>query len=178
MSLFFPHYRKKSFLNQTLGLKRSFLNQTTYVLKNQLEQPSLGLKLSDAGLPIVIGLSLGATLCQLTNVSAARMWSQMAFSVLTVISKLTVFPRHTEGNILIKRAYSQLDIPSILERNHLIDSEDQRPNGVTAFAVKQGKCVTWDYTCENTLSDSYLFQNNKKSWPSCNQRRKDKDRHI
>ena len=28
-------------------------------------------------------------------------------------------PRHTEGNILIKRAYAQLDIPSILEPNHL-----------------------------------------------------------
>ena len=72
-------------------------------------------------------------------------------------------PRHTEGNILIKRAYAQLEIPSILEPNHLIDSEGRRPDGVTAFAVKQGKCVTWDYTCKNTLSDTYLFQNVKKA---------------
>ena len=35
-SLFFPLFGKKSFLNQTLGLRKSFLNQTTYVLKNRL----------------------------------------------------------------------------------------------------------------------------------------------
>jgi len=39
-SLFFPFFRKKSFLNQTLGLGKSFLNQTTYVLKNLLSQQS------------------------------------------------------------------------------------------------------------------------------------------
>ena len=35
-SLFFPLFGKKSFLNQTLGVRHSFLNQTTYVLKNRL----------------------------------------------------------------------------------------------------------------------------------------------
>ena len=35
-SLFFPLFGKKSFLNQTLGLRKSFLNQTTNVLKNRL----------------------------------------------------------------------------------------------------------------------------------------------
>ena len=39
-SLFFPLFRKKSFLNRTLGLRKSFLNQTTYVLKNRLYQQS------------------------------------------------------------------------------------------------------------------------------------------
>ena len=33
---FFQFLEKKSFLNQTLGLRKSFLNQTTYVLKNRL----------------------------------------------------------------------------------------------------------------------------------------------
>ena len=37
-SLFFPLFGKKSFLNQTLGIRKSFLNQTTYVLKNRLYQ--------------------------------------------------------------------------------------------------------------------------------------------
>ena len=40
-SLFFPLFGKKSFVNQTLGLRKSFLNQTTYVLKNRLYQQSL-----------------------------------------------------------------------------------------------------------------------------------------
>ena len=39
-SLFFPLFGKKSFLNQTLGLRKSFLNQTTYILKNRLYQQS------------------------------------------------------------------------------------------------------------------------------------------
>ena len=37
---FFHFLGKKSFLNQTLGLRKSFLNQTTYVLKNRLYQQS------------------------------------------------------------------------------------------------------------------------------------------
>ena len=37
-SLFFPLFGKKSFLNQTIGLRKAFLNQTTYVLKNRLHQ--------------------------------------------------------------------------------------------------------------------------------------------
>ena len=32
---FFHFFGKKSFLNQTLGLRKSFLNKTTYVLKNK-----------------------------------------------------------------------------------------------------------------------------------------------
>ena len=40
MSLFFPLFGKKSFLNRTLGLRKSFLNQTAYVLKNGLYQQS------------------------------------------------------------------------------------------------------------------------------------------
>ena len=39
-SLYFPLFGKKTFLNQTLGLRKSFLNQTTYVLKNRLYQQS------------------------------------------------------------------------------------------------------------------------------------------
>ena len=35
---FFHFLGKKSFLNQTLGLRKSFLNQTTYILKNRLYQ--------------------------------------------------------------------------------------------------------------------------------------------
>ena len=80
-----------------------------------------------------------------------------------MVSTVGRLPRHIEGNILIEITYAQLEIPSILEPNHLVGGEGWRPDGVTAFAVKQGKCVTWDYTCKNTLSDTCLFQNAEKA---------------
>ena len=59
---------------------------------------------------------------------------------------------------LIKRALSQIDCPSILEPKNLLNSEGLIPDGVTAFQYKQGKCLTWDFTCVNTISDSYLLK--------------------
>ena len=34
----------------------------------------------------------------------------------------------------------------------------QRPDGATVFPYKHGKCLTWDFTCVNTLKDTYLFE--------------------
>ena len=46
-------------------------------------------------------------------------------------------------------------IPAV---KNLLDSEGLIPDGVTAFPYKQGKCLTWDFTCVNTISDSYLLE--------------------
>ena len=60
--------------------------------------------------------------------------------------------------MFIKRALHQINCPSIKEPENLLDSEGIRPDGVTAFPYKQGKCLTWDFTCVNTLQDNFLFE--------------------
>ena len=64
----------------------------------------LGLKLSDAELPIACSLCLGSTLCHPHKFKcAAKMWSLMVAMNSIVMSKVDVFPRHTEANVLIKK---------------------------------------------------------------------------
>ena len=125
---------------------------------NALPLPSLGLKLSDAELPIVIALRLGATLCQPHQCICGKDVEPDGLHGLNCDKQIGRTPRHTEANVLIKRALAQLEIPSILEPHHLIDSEGRVPDGVTAFPFKQGKCLTWDFTCINTICDTFLFQ--------------------
>ena len=125
---------------------------------NALPMASLGLKLSDAELPIVIGLRLGATLCQPHQCICGKNVESDGLHGLNCDQQIGRSPRHTEANVLIKRALAQLEIPSILEPQHLIDSEGRVPDGVTAFPYKQGKCLTWDFTCINTICDTFLFQ--------------------
>ena len=74
------------------------------------------------------------------------------------------FPRHSEANYLIKRALAQINYPSILEPTNLIGAEGLiRPDGVTHFAYKQGKSLTWDFTCVDTLCDSYVHESAKEA---------------
>ena len=73
------------------------------------------------------------------------------------------FSRHSEANFLIKRALAQINFPSMLEPSNLIGVEGLIPDGITHFPYKQGKCLTWDFTCVDTLCDSYVQDSAKEA---------------
>jgi hypothetical protein len=125
---------------------------------NAIPLSSLGLKLSDTELPIVCSLRLGSTLCQPHECKCGQDVESDGRHGLNCDEQIGRFPRHTEANMLIKRALNQIDCPSIIEPENLLDSEGIRPDGVTAFPYKHGKCLTWDFTCVNTLQDTFLFE--------------------
>ena len=75
-------------------------NASSYL--NALPLPSLGLKLSDAELPIVIGLRLGATLCQPHQCICGKNVEPDGLHGLDCNKQIGRLPRHTEGNLLIK----------------------------------------------------------------------------
>ena len=72
------------------------------------------------------------------------------------------FPRHTEANFLIKRALGQINFPSALEPSNLVGVENLIPDGVTVFPYRHGKCLTWDYTCIDTLCDTYVVESSRE----------------
>ena len=59
--------------------------------------------------------------------------------------------------------YHKLTVLQCLNQKTLLDTEGLIPDGVTAFPYKQGKCLTWDFICINTISDSYLLETAKKA---------------
>jgi hypothetical protein len=55
----------------------------------------------------------------------------------------------------VKHALAQVNVPSILEPIGLSRNDGKRPDGLTLYPWKQGKCLTWDVT----VTDTYCATN-------------------
>ena len=104
------------------GRLRSISSEGASAWLNALPLPSLGLKLSDTELPILCSLRLGATMCHPYLCICGKMVESDGRHGLNCDQQIGRFPIHTEANVLIKRALSQIDCPSILEPKNLLDS--------------------------------------------------------
>ena len=72
--------------------------------------------------------------------------------------------RHEEVNKLIKRGLDQAKITSTLEPLGLSRSGDgRRPDGLTYTTWSEGKCLIWDFTCADTLCQSYVRKSSKEA---------------
>lgn len=71
--------------------------------------------------------------------------------------------RHEIVNEIIKRAFISSGTPAIREPLGCSRSDGKRPDGQTLVPWKDGKCLVWDFTCVDTLAQSYLNQTSKKS---------------
>ena len=65
-------------------------------------------------------------------------------------------PRHAALNEVIKRALSGAGIPSTLEPHGLNRGDGKRPDGVTLFPWRNGRCLVWDVTCVDTFAEGHL----------------------
>ena len=131
---------------------------------NALPLANCGLRLSNIELPIVCSLRIGATLCHPHQCFCGKNVEPDGRHGLSCEKQVGRFPRHSEANYLIKRALAQINYPSMLEPSNLIGVEGSiRPDGITHFAYKQGKCLTWDFTCVDTLCDSYVHDTAKEA---------------
>ena len=124
---------------------------------NALPLASCGLKLSDIELPVVCSLRIGSTLCHPHKCFCGKDVEANGRHGLSCGQQVGRFPRHTEANYLIKRALAQINFPSILEPSNLIGVENLIPDGVTIFPYGHGKCLAWDFTCIDTICDTYVL---------------------
>ena len=56
----------------------------------------------------------------------------------------------------MKRALTSAEFPSRLEPTGLCRKDGKRPDGLTLFPYKQGKCLLWDVTVVDTLARTYI----------------------
>ena len=123
---------------------------------------SLGLKLSDSHLRAICALRNGSQICQQHICLCGEKVDPLGRHGLSCKKQIGRHPRHSHVNDLIKRALSLADHPSRLEPVGLERKDGKRPDGLTLFPYKEGKCMVWDFTCVNTLAESHLKETSKR----------------
>jgi hypothetical protein len=117
---------------------------------------SLGTRLDNSSLRIAVALRLGAPVClPHTCICGAAVDSTGRHGLSCRRSSGRV-SRHSAVNDLIKRALQSAEIPSRLEPRSLVRQDDKRPDGLTLVPWSSGRCLTWDFTCPDTLAPSHL----------------------
>ena len=123
---------------------------------NALPITSLGLRLDDSTIRVAVGLRLGLPLarphlCRHCSATVDK------FSVHPLSCKRSEgrFFRHSSINSIIHRAFTAAAVPARLEPTGLARTDGKRPDGVTMVPWECGKCVVWDFTCPDTLANSY-----------------------
>ena len=86
--------------------------------------------------------------------------------------------RHNEVNHLIKRSLVQAKIQATLEPANLSRLDGKRPDGLTYLSWKQGKSLIWDFTCCDTICDSYVKMSSKKAGSAAELREDQKSKHY
>lgn len=123
---------------------------------NAIPVSSLGLKLDNSSLRIACGLRLGSHLCHQHTCICGTSVDSLGRHGLCCKKSAGRHPRHSHVNDLIKRALISADHAARLEPRGLIADNDLRPDGITTFPYKEGKCLIWDFTCGDTLCQSYV----------------------
>lgn len=64
--------------------------------------------------------------------------------------------RHASLNDIIRRAFTTVNVPAVLEPNGLLRDDGKRPDGMTIVPWELGRPMVWDATCVDTLAPSHL----------------------
>ena len=123
---------------------------------NALPIPSLGLKMDNSSFRIACALRLGSPLCHPHQCICCTWVDSSGVHGLSCKKSAGRFSRHTHVNNLIKRALESAHVPTILEPQGASRTDGKRPDGMTIFPWKMGKCMVWDFTCSDTFAPSHL----------------------
>jgi len=117
---------------------------------------SLGTRLDNSSLRIVVALRLGATVCLPHVCICGADVDSSGRHGLSCRRSAGRLSRHSAVNELIKRALMSAEIPSRLEPKSLAQHDDRRPDGLSLVPWSNGRCLAWDFTCPDTLAVSHL----------------------
>ena len=123
---------------------------------NAIPIPSLGLKMDNRSLRIACGLRLGSPLCQPHECICGTQVESTGVHGLSCRKSAGRFSRHFHVNNLIRKALESAHVPTILEPQGVSRTDGKRPDGMTIFPWRMGKCMVWDFTCSDTFAPSHL----------------------
>ena len=124
---------------------------------------SLGLKLDPMTLKISCGLRLGSPICHQYHCVCGVLVEPFGRHGLSCRFQMGRRSRHDQINNLLKRALVQAKISAINEPSNLSRQDGKRPDGLTLTTWKYSKCLIWDTTVADTVSQSYVDQCSKNA---------------
>ena len=123
---------------------------------NAVPVASLGLKLSDSNIRIACGLRLGSPLCHIHLCHCGKRVDESGTHGLSCQKSIGRLACHDHINKLIKQALGSAEITSRLEPKGTSIQDRKRPDGISYFPFKNGRCLAWDFTCPDTLARSHI----------------------
>ena len=121
--------------------------------------PSLGLHLDDETIRVSVALRLGAPICEPHPCRlCARPVTSLGLHGLSCPKSAGRHSRHAHLNDVVRRSLSSAGFPAVLEPAGLDRGDGRRPDGLTVFPFREGKCLTWDVTCVDTFADTVVVQ--------------------
>ena len=134
---------------------------------NCLPNSATGGLLDDKSFRIAISFYLGLRLCSPHKCRCGAQIDVLGRHPLSCKLSAGRIPRHCALNDLIKSALNKAGFSSQLEPVGLDREDGKRPDGLTIFPYKAGKCLIWDATCSDSFSPSHLLQSvANPSWAS------------
>ena len=119
---------------------------------------SLGLKLDNQSLRISCALRLGSLICHQHKCICGNKVNSFGRHGLSCKFQAGRHPRHSQLNDIVQRALNLAGYPSRLEPTGLSRKDGKRPDGLSLYPYKLGKCIIWDSTVVDTLAVSYVDQ--------------------
>ena len=119
---------------------------------------NLGLCLSDRELRMALGLRLGTPLVRSHTCICGAPVDSRGYHGLSCRKSAGRQRRHAQANDVLIRAIRAADVQAELEPQFLLRAGEQRPDGATLDPWHQGRYLTWDFTCPDTLAASYVAQ--------------------
>jgi hypothetical protein len=117
---------------------------------------SFGTSLDSESLRIAVALRIGAPICQPHICRCGAQVMADGHHALSCRLSAGRFPRHAEINTILKRTLGAAGLPALLEPVGVDRGDGKRPDGMTTFPFKQGKCMVWDVTVVDTFAASNI----------------------
>ena len=117
---------------------------------------SFGTLLDREALRIGVGLRVGADLCQPHSCRCGGIVDKKGLHTLSCRFSAGRSARHAAINDVVKRALVGCGFPSSLEPTGINRGDGKRPDGMTLFPWRNGRCLVWDATVVDTFADTHL----------------------
>ena len=114
---------------------------------NALPVSSLGTLLDPESFRVAIALRVGADVCIPHSCRCGGRMDSRSLHGLSCKYSAGRFPRHSEMNVVIKRALQKAGLPSVLEPPGLDRGDGSRPDGITVFPLRVGADVSIPHSC-------------------------------